>query len=196
LINGHYAASLRFRDEPRPESHSFIRHLAPKHKMRNAILLSGDRQPEVDHLAARVGIVRTYAGKTPEEKLAIVAAETRIAPTLFIGDGINDAPAMQAATVGLAFGQANEITGEAADAVILEPSLVKVDELLHVGRRMRIIALQSALGGMALSVIGMGAAVAGHLPPVAGAIAQEIIDVAAVLNALRVGFPARDLTDF
>ena len=100
---------------------------------------------------------------------------------------------MQSATVGLAFGQNSDITAEAADAVIMEPSLGKIDEIMHIGRRMRVIALQSAIGGMALSCIGMGLAVAGYLPPIAGAVAQEAIDVLAVLNALRVGFPLRAL---
>jgi len=78
---------------------------------------------------------------------------------------------------------------------VLETSLGKVDELIHIGRRMRAIALQCAIGGMALSMIGMAFAAAGLLPPVAGAIAQEVIDLAAVLNALRVALPARDLKD-
>ncbi|HET6349816.1 MAG TPA: heavy metal translocating P-type ATPase, partial [Candidatus Krumholzibacteria bacterium] len=110
--------------------------------------------------------------------------------------GINDAPALTAATVGVAFGQASDITSEAAGAVILDSSLARVDELLHIGRRMRTIALQSAVGGMALSVIGMLFAAAGYLPPVAGAITQEIIDVLAVVNALRVAIPPRSLTDY
>jgi cation transport ATPase len=100
------------------------------------------------------------------------------------------------ATVGVAFGNGNDITAEAADAVVLEPSLAKVDELIHIGRRMRTIALQSALGGMAISMIGMIAAAMGYLPPVAGAVTQEFIDLAAVLNAVRVSLPAKDLTDF
>jgi cation transport ATPase len=93
--------------------------------------------------------------------------------------------------VGVAFGHQNEITAEAADAVILEPSLVKLDEFLHIARRMRTIALQSAIGGMVLSIAGMVAAAMGWLPPIYGAVGQEVIDLAAVLNALRVRHSAR-----
>ena len=96
----------------------------------------------------------------------------------------------------MAFGQNSDITSEAAGAVIMDSSLARVDEFLHISRRMRTIALQSALGGMALSVIGMGFAAAGLLPPVAGAIAQEVIDLLAVLNALRVAVPPKSLSDF
>jgi P-type E1-E2 ATPase len=159
------------------------------------MLVSGDREEEVRYLAGQVGIDEVLFGKSPEQKVAIVREEARKAPTLFVGDGINDAPAMQAATVGVAFGQNSDITAEAADAVVLEASLGKVDELIHIGRRMRAIALQSAVGGMALSMIGMGFAAAGLLPPVAGAIAQELIDIAAVLNSLRVTLPVDNLRD-
>ena len=157
------------------------------------MLLSGDSEAEVRYLAREVGISEALFGKSPEEKVAIVREEASRAPTLFVGDGINDAPAMQAATVGVAFGQNSDITAEAADAVVMESSLQKVDELIHIGRRMRRIALQSAVGGMALSMIGMLIAAAGYLPPVAGAVMQEVIDVAAVLNALRVVLPSADL---
>jgi heavy metal translocating P-type ATPase len=195
LIDGRYAATLRFLDTPRHDSHSFIRHLGPRHQVNRVMLLSGDREAEVRHLAAQVGIDEMLFGKSPEEKVEIVRQESLRGPTLFLGDGINDAPAMQAATVGVAFGQNSDITAEAADAVVLEASLGKVDELIHIGRRMRTIALQSAIGGMALSLIGMLMAAAGYLPPVAGAIAQEVIDVAAVLNALRTTLPGKDLQD-
>jgi heavy metal translocating P-type ATPase len=195
LINGAYAACFRFRDTPRQESRSFIGHLAPHHGVDKIMLLSGDRESEVRYLAGEVGITEALFGKSPEEKVEIVRAESRRAPTLFLGDGINDAPAMQAATVGVAFGQNSDVTAEAADAVVLETTLGKVDELMHIGRRMRTIALQSAVGGMALSMIGMLLAAAGYLPPVAGAIAQEVIDVAAVLNAVRVALPRGTLRD-
>jgi heavy metal translocating P-type ATPase len=196
LVDGRYAATFRFRDEVRSEGPHFIDHLKPKHQLDRVMLVSGDRESEVRYLAEKVGIEEVHSGQSPEQKLELVRRETEQAATIFLGDGINDAPAMTAATVGIAFGQHSEITAEAAGAVIMDSSLHKVDEFFHIGRRMRAIALQSAVGGMALSVIGMGFAAAGYLPPVAGAIAQEIIDLAAVLNALRVALPPRVLTDY
>jgi P-type E1-E2 ATPase len=196
LVDGTYAATLRFRDEPRSDSIGFIGHLRPQHLVTRILLVSGDRESEVQYLAKKVGITEVFAGQSPEQKLAIVRRETARAKTLYVGDGINDAPALLAATVGVAFGGASDITSEAADAVILDPTLAKVDELIHIGRRMRRIALQSALGGMALSVVGMALAASGYLPPVAGAVAQEIIDLAAVLNAVRAAWKPRALTDF
>ncbi len=196
FLNDAYAALFRFHDAPRSDSLQFIRHLRPHHDVSRILLVSGDRDMEVRDLAKQVGIKEIYAAKSPEEKVEIVRAETSQRPTLFLGDGINDAPAMQAATVGVAFGVKSDITSEAADAVILETSLSRVDELMHISRRMRRIALQTAVGGMALSIIGMFAAAFGYLPPIDGAIAQEIIDLAAVLNAVRVALPSSALTDF
>ncbi len=196
LIDGKYAATYRFRDEPRSEGAPFVNHLSPKHQFNRIMLVTGDRESEANYLAQRVGIANVFAGKSPEEKLAIVREETARARTVYVGDGINDAPAMLAATVGLAMGQRSEVTTEAAGAVLMDNMLGKVDELLHIGKRMRAIALQSAIGGMALSVVGMLLAAAGMLPPVAGAIMQEIIDVLAVLNALRAAWPPRSLTDY
>jgi len=194
-IDGRYAAALRFRDAPRAQSRSFVRHLGPKHHFARVMLMSGDRESEVRYLAEQVGITEIHAQKSPEEKLAIVRQETAAAKTLYVGDGINDAPAMMAATVGMAIGQNSDVTAEAAGVVVMDNYLEKVDEFMHISRRMRIIALQSAVGGMALSVIGMVFAVTGHLSPVSGAIAQEVIDILAVLNALRAAFPPKVIHD-
>ncbi len=196
LIGGRVAALLRFRDQPRAEGASFIGHLQPRHHFERVLLVSGDRESEVRYLAEQVGITEVYASQTPEQKVEIVRRETARAPTAVFGDGINDAPALAAATVGVAFGANSDVTAAAAGAVVLDSSLQKADELLHIGRRLRAIALQSAVGGMVLSAAGMLAAAAGHLPPVAGAVLQEAIDVAAVLNALRAALPPRSLTDF
>jgi P-type E1-E2 ATPase len=196
FFDGRFAALFRFRDEPRPGARSFLEHLGPRHGITRLVLVSGDRPKEVNHLATQVGIEQVHAAKTPEEKVEIVRAETERNKTVFVGDGINDAPAMQAATIGVALGQTSDIVIEAADAVVLDSSLSKVDELIHIGRRMRHIALESAVGGMALSVLGMVMATLGWLRPIEGAIAQEIIDLVAVLNAVRVSIPARHLTDY
>ena len=194
-IDGRYAAALRFRDAPRAESRSFVKHLGPKHRFHRVMIVSGDRVSEVRYLAEQVGITEIHAEKSPEEKLAIVRKETDAAKTLYVGDGINDAPAMMAATVGMAIGQNSDVTAEAAGVVIMDNSLKKVDEFMHISRRMRLIALQSAVGGMALSVIGMVFAATGYLSPVSGAITQEVIDVLAVLNALRAAFPPSVIHD-
>jgi heavy metal translocating P-type ATPase len=196
LVDGRLGGVLRFRDQPRAGGKSFIGHLGRKHHFERVMLVSGDREPEVRYLAEQVGITEVYASQTPEQKLDIVRRETASANTVFMGDGINDAPALTAATVGVAFGQNSDITAEAAGAVILDGTLRKFDEFLHISRRLRTIALQSAIGGMAVSLFGMAVAAAGYLPPVAGAIFQEVIDVIVVLNALRMAFPPRSLTDY
>lgn len=196
LIDGRLAATVRFRDVPRPDGSLFVGHLGRNHRFERVLLVSGDRESEVRHLAGQVGITEVYAGQSPEQKLELVRRETAVAPTLFVGDGVNDAPALTAATVGLAFGRNSDVTAEAAGAVVLDGTLRKIDEFLHIGQRLRAIALQSAVGGMALSLLGMAVAAAGYLPPVGGAVVQEVIDVLAVLNALRTAVPPRSLTDY
>ena len=195
-IENHIAAVLQFRDAPRDDSHSFITHLGPKHQFNHVMIVSGDRESEVKYLADQVGITEIYAQQSPEQKLAIVREETRKTKTLYVGDGINDAPAMMAATIGMAIGQNSDVTSEAAGVVVMDNSLRKVDEFMHVGKRMRSIALQSAIGGMVLSVIGMVFAVTGYLTPVEGAISQEVIDFLAVMNALHAAFPPRVINDY
>lgn len=195
ILDGRFAATFRLRDAPRAEGHSFIQHLGPKHHFQRVMIISGDRESEVRYLAEEVGINEVYAEQNPEDKLAIVRRETAAAKTLYVGDGINDAPAMMAATVGMAVGQNSDVTAEAADVVAMENSLKKVDEFMHISRRMRSIALQSAVGGMLLSIGGMAFAATGLLSPVSGAITQEIIDVLAVLNALRSALPPKVIHD-
>jgi heavy metal translocating P-type ATPase len=195
VIDQRYAAAFRFRDAPRAESRSLVRHLGPKHQFGRVMIVSGDRESEVRYLAEQVGITEIYAQKSPEEKLAIVRRETAAAKTLYVGDGINDAPAMLAASVGMAIGQNSDVTAEAAGVVIMDNSLNKVDEFMHISRRMRSIALQSAVGGMAFSLIGMAFAATGRLSPVSGAIAQEVIDLLAVLNSLRAALPPKVIHD-
>lgn len=196
LVDDAYAAMIRLRDEPRASAAQFIAHLPGSHDVDRLMIVSGDRESEVRYLADKVGIEEVHAGVSPEGKLALVEEYNQRGPTMFLGDGINDAPAMAVATVGVAMGADSDVTSEAADAVILDSSLERLDDLLHIGARMRRIALQSALGGMALSMIGMVLAVFGLLTPLLGAIAQEVIDVLAILNAARVGMVRGPLSDF
>ena len=191
LMDGDYAATIRLRDAPRDDGKPFIDHLGPNHQFKEIMIVSGDRESEVTYLADMLGIKKTYASQSPEQKVEIVRAQTLLAPTLYMGDGINDAPALASATVGIAFGQHSSVTAEAAGAVIMENSLVKVDELIHISADMRKIVLQSALGGMALSVVAMGFAAGGYISPVAGALLQEVIDVLAIANALRMTWQKR-----
>ena len=195
IVDQQYAATYRFHDVPRPDSRGFVTHLGPRHGFTRVMLVSGDRDEEVRRLAGIVGIADVRSGMTPEEKVAVVRAETARAKTLFVGDGINDAPALMSATVGVAFGQQSDVTSEAAHVVVIDTSMSKVDELIHISRRLRRVALQSAIGGMLLSAAGMALAASGALSPVAGAVTQELIDLLAVANALRLVRVPSSLTD-
>ncbi len=188
IINQKTAALLHFRDSPRKESESFINHLAPNHHFKKVILLSGDRRSEVEYLANLLGIKEFYASQSPEEKLKIVEEESKKAATIFMGDGINDAPALMIADVGIAFGKNNSVTSLSSGAVILENNLSKVDKLIHISEETRKIAMQSAIGGMLLSVVGMFFAAFGLINPASAAFLQEVIDIIAILNALRLTF--------
>lgn len=196
LIDGELAGLMRFHDQPRHDTKPFLTHVESSHGFNNIALLSGDRPSEVSLFAAGLGISEVYGGKSPEEKVAIVRQLTSRRQTLYLGDGINDAPAMMNATVGIAMGVNSDITSEAAGAVVLQSSLGSVDELIHIGRRMKRIAMTSAAGGMLLSAIGMGAASLGYLAPIEGAILQEFIDLLSILNSLRMILPTAPLSDF
>jgi len=195
VIDDAIPVTFRFRDQPRTEGAPFIKHLSPKHHFKNVMIVSGDRESEVRYLAELIGIEEVHFSQTPEQKLELVRRETQRANTVFVGDGINDAPALTSATVGIAMGGASDITSEAAHAVILDSSLSKVDELLHIGQQLRRIVLESAVGGMTFSIGGMLLAACGLLSPVGGAIAQEVIDLVAVVNALRAARTPHQLTE-
>lgn len=190
LIDDNVVATLHFHDEARPESKPFIGHLKPAHQFNKVMIISGDRESEVNYLGKQLHVTEIHASQTPEQKLAIVRHEVEKAPTVFMGDGINDAPALTAATVGIAFGEFSNVTAEAAGAVIMENTFNKVDELIHLSLNTRKIVLQSAVGGMLLSIIGMFFAALGYVPPVTGAILQEIIDILAIMNSLRLTWEA------
>jgi P-type E1-E2 ATPase len=152
-------------------------------------MLTGDRRPVAERLGTLLGLDRIYAERTPEEKLAVVRAIKQtpgLAPVVMVGDGINDAPALALADVGIAMGSsAATASTETADAVILVDRVDRVDDAIRIGRRSLSIAKQSVLAGMGFSLAAMVVACFGFLTPVAGAIFQEAVDVAVILNALR-----------
>ncbi|MFM7975973.1 MAG: heavy metal translocating P-type ATPase, partial [Pirellula sp.] len=127
-IDDRYAAIYRMHDAPRLDSKAFIDHLGGNHRIGKTMIVSGDRESEVRYLAEQVGIEDVLAQQSPEQKLEIVRKETAKAKTLYVGDGINDAPAMMAASVGIAIGNNSDVTAQAADVVVLDNKLTKVDE--------------------------------------------------------------------
>jgi heavy metal translocating P-type ATPase len=162
--------------------------------IRRIVMLTGDHADAAARIAEPLGLDRVLADADPAGKVATVAEECASAPTLMVGDGINDAPALASATVGVAMGaRGATASSEAADVVILTDRLKPVAEALVIARRTRGIALQSVVAGLGLSGVAMGFAAFGYLTPVAGALIQEAIDVAVILNALRAlggGFAA------
>ncbi|BCH08523.1 cation transporter [Mesorhizobium sp. 131-3-5] len=150
------------------------------------VMLTGDDSAAAEKVSASLKFDAVFADATPADKVETVKVEKATAPTMMVGDGINDAPALAAATVGVALGaRGGTASSEAADVVVLTDSLQPVAEALRIAMRTRGIALQSIIVGLALSGAAMIAAAMGHLTPVAGALLQEGIDVAVILNALR-----------
>jgi P-type E1-E2 ATPase len=149
-------------------------------------MLTGDDGAAAEKVSASLQLDAVFSDATPADKVGTVEAEKATAPTMMVGDGINDAPALAAATVGIAMGaRGGTASSEAADVVVLTDRLQPVAEALRIARRTRGIALQSIIVGLALSGAAMIAAAIGHISPVAGALLQEGIDVAVILNALR-----------
>ena len=155
------------------------------------VMVTGDRADAAETIGAALNLDAVLSDRVPSDKVDAVVTERRLHPTLMVGDGINDAPALAAADVGIALGaRGASASSEAADVVILVDRLDRVSEAIAIARRARGIALESIVSGMVLSGIAMGVAAFGWLTPVAGAITQEAIDVAVILNALRALSPA------
>jgi P-type E1-E2 ATPase len=155
-------------------------------------MVTGDRADAAQTIGAALDLDAVLANREPADKVDAVAAEQRQYPTVMVGDGINDAPALAAANVGVAMGaRGASASSEAADAVILVDRLDRVSDAVSIAKRTHGIALQSIIAGMGMSALAMGFAAFGFLPPVAGALTQEVIDVAVILNALRALSPGR-----
>ncbi len=151
------------------------------------VLATGDRRDVADAVTAGLGLDAVRAELTPDQKVMVVLSERKQGPVMMIGDGVNDAPALAAADVGVAMGaKGAAASAEAADAVLLVDGLDRIVPAIEIARRTRFIALESVYVGIGLSTLGMIAAAFGYLTPVQGAMLQEVIDVAVILNALRV----------
>ena len=188
-IDGRAAGALLLADELRRETPRAVRALRNAGVMR-IVMVTGDRADAAETIGAALDLDAVLADRVPADKVEAVALEQRLNPTLMVGDGINDAPALAAADVGIAMGaRGASASSEAADVVILVDQLDRVSDAVVIARRTRAIAMQSIVAGMALSGLAMGAAALGWLTPVAGALTQEAIDVAVILNALRALSP-------
>jgi P-type E1-E2 ATPase len=183
-VDGRLAAILQIADEERAEARRAI-DLLRAQGITNVVLASGDTKEIAEALASKMGIDTVHAGLTPSEKIDIVLAERKRGSVVMVGDGVNDAPALAAANVGIAMGSGAAAAAEAADVVLLTDNLIRLPLALAIAVRSRRLALQSVYVGLGLSVVGMLAAAAGFVAPVEGALVQEAIDVAVILNALR-----------
>lgn len=184
-INGEAAAMLRFEDPRRPEAEESLAQ-ARAAGVSRIVMITGDRPAVAARVADGLPIDRIVAGVTPQGKVAAVAEESAHGATMMVGDGVNDAPALAAAQVGVALGaRGATASSEAADVVVLVDSLARIPEGLRIAQRAFGLARQSVLVGLGLSLAGMLAALWGYLTPLAGALLQEAIDVAVILNALR-----------
>jgi heavy metal translocating P-type ATPase len=150
------------------------------------VLATGDRHEVAQAVAAGLSIDLVRSELTPDQKILVVLSERKNGPVMMIGDGVNDAPALAAADIGLAMGaKGAAASAEAADVVLLVDQLDRVLPAIRIARRSRFIAVQSVVAGMGLSIVAMIAAAFGYLVPVEGALLQEVIDVTVIFNALR-----------
>jgi heavy metal translocating P-type ATPase len=184
-IDGKFAGALLLADQLRVETPRALR-LLRRAGIRRIVMLTGDRREVAEAIGAGLGVDEVLAEQTPSGKLAVIEAARAAETIVMVGDGVNDAPALAAANVGVALGaRGATASAEAAGIVLLVDRLDRLAEALHIARRTRAIAVQSVIAGMGLSVVAMLVAAAGFLPPLIGALLQELIDVAVILNALR-----------
>ena len=184
-IDGRTVGALLLGDELRRETPRAVAALRSAGVAR-IVMVTGDRADAAETIGAALDLDAVLADRVPADKVDAVVTEQRLHPTVMVGDGINDAPALAAADVGIAMGaRGASASSEAADVVILVDRLDRVSDAVMIARRARAIAVQSIVVGMAMSGVAMGAAAFGWLTPVAGALVQEAIDVAVILNALR-----------
>ncbi|MCD6727864.1 MAG: heavy metal translocating P-type ATPase [Solirubrobacteraceae bacterium] len=188
-VDGHLAGAIVMADHLREDAPRMVAALREAGVVHVA-MVTGDRAPVAEEIAQRVGLDQVYAERSPQGKLEVVRAmraQPDLRPVVMVGDGVNDAPALAMADVGIAMGAAGStISAETADCVITVDHVDRVATAIRVGRRTLRIARESVLWGIGLSVVAMIFAAFGYLPPVAGALLQEVIDVAVILNALRV----------
>lgn len=187
-IDGRFAGTLIMRDPIRANAAATINELRSL-GVRHAMVLTGDVPATAEHVAGEAGIADVRAGLLPEDKVSIVLSAPE-RPVLMVGDGINDAPVLAAADVGIAMGaKGSTAASESADVVIMFDDIAKVAQAVDIGQRTMRIATQSIWIGIALSAVLMVIAATGRIPAVAGALAQELVDLATILNALRALAP-------
>jgi heavy metal translocating P-type ATPase len=184
-IDGELAGVLVLADELRAGTQALLLNLRAL-GVERIVLASGDRRDVTEMVATDLPIDAVRSDLSPEQKILVVLSERKHGPVMMVGDGVNDAPALAAADVGVAMGaKGAAASAEAADVVLLVDQLDKILPAIAIARRSRFIALQSVYVGIGLSAIGMVAAAFGVISPVQGAILQELIDVSVILNALR-----------
>ena len=184
-VDGSVAGALILDDPIRPDTPRVIRSLR-RAGIKRVVMVTGDHPDVAESVGITIGVDRILSERDPADKVDAVHAESEEGVTIMVGDGVNDAPALAAADVGVAMGaRGATASSEAADVVLMVDRLDRVAEALRIARRSRAIALQSVLAGMGMSFAGMLFGAVGLLQPVGGAIVQEVIDVAVILNSLR-----------
>ncbi len=179
------AGVLLLADPVRPDAARTLRALR-RAGIERVVMVTGDRPEVAQAIGAAVGVDDIFAERAPADKSDVVQMERRRGPVMMVGDGVNDAPALALADVGVAMGSRGaSVSSETADVVLTVNRLDRLGEAMAVARRSRSIAMQSVVAGMGMSLAAMAVAAAGYLPPVAGAVLQEAIDVVVILNALR-----------